>query len=110
MRDVGCGRGAWRYLPATLLLWFSSAVAFAQPPANPNLPGSGGDNDFLVWFGILLFTCPFALILCNMLGSWLYGKTNKPFWAILFRDWLGFIGVGVWIAFVTWLIWFSGAP
>jgi len=83
-----------------LALWVNHASA--QPPTNPALFGTG--NDWLALIGLLFFSCPVVYVSLNRLGSYLYGKTNSPFWGPLCRDQLGLVGVFVWFVGVI-VIW-----
>ena len=84
-------------LPASLLMFRSSPVC-AQPPTNPAFFGRG--NDWLALIGILFFTCPLVWIFLAKFGYYLSGKTNKPSWRILWRDYFVFVGSIAWIVLV----------
>ena len=84
-------------LPASLLMFRSSPVC-AQPPTNPAFFGRG--NDWLALIGILFFTCPLVWIFLSKFGYYLSGKTNKPSWRILWRDYFVIIGSIAWIVLV----------
>ena len=97
----------WRHQAVAglvLALGLRASAASAQPPANPALFGTG--NDWLTLLGLLFFSCPVVYVSLNRLGSYLYGKTNKPFWERLWRDQLGVVGVLIWLVGVI-LVWFT---
>ncbi|MCJ7547231.1 MAG: hypothetical protein MUP30_10495 [Deltaproteobacteria bacterium] len=77
---------------------FWSSPSEAQPPTNPAFFGRG--NDWLALIGILFFTCPLAWIFLSKFGYYLSGKTNKPSWRILWRDYFVIIGSIAWIVLV----------
>lgn len=80
------------------LLTFWSSPSGAQPPTNPALFGRG--NDWLALIGILFFTSPLVWVMLSKFGYYLSGKTNKPFWERLWRDYLVIGGSLVWIVVV----------
>ena len=84
-------------LPASLLI-FRSSLLCAQPPTNPAFFGRG--NDWLALIGILFFTSPLVWVMLSKFGYYLSGKTNKPFWERLWRDYLVIGGSIVWIVVV----------
>lgn len=84
-------------LLASLPMFRSSPVK-AQPPTNPAFFGRG--NDWLALIGILFFTCPLVWIFLAKFGYFLSGKTNKPSWKILRRDYFVIIGSIAWIVLV----------
>ena len=80
------------------LLMFRNSPVGAQPPTNPAFFGRG--SDWLALIGILFFTCPLVWIFLSKFGYYLSGKTNKPFWEILWRDYFVFVGSIAWIVLV----------
>ncbi len=80
------------------LLMFRSSPLCAQPLTNPAFFGRG--NDWLALIGILFFTCPLVWIFLAKFGYYLSGKTNKPSWKILWRDYFVIIGSIAWIVLV----------
>lgn len=84
-------------LLGSVLVFWSSPLG-AQPPTNPALFGRG--NDWLGLIGILFFTLPLVWVMLSKFGYYLSGKTNKPSWKILWRDYLVFIGSIAWIVLV----------
>jgi hypothetical protein len=84
-------------LPASLPMFWSSSSE-AQPLTNPAFFGRG--NDWLGLIGILFFTSPLVWIFLAKFGYFLGGKTNKPSWKKVWRDYLVFIGTTAWIVLV----------
>jgi len=80
------------------LLTFWSSPSGAQPPTNPAFFGRG--SDWLALIGILFFTLPLVWVMLSKFGYYLSGKTNKPSWKILWRDYFVFIGSIAWIVLV----------